>query len=219
MSDLPSTIPFSERPLPVSKPLDRATAAGEAAARRMDELQVGTYFRRQPPTASGLVGTRPQPYDGYKFSQTGSSHASVALAPCGSHNNSDVDDAEQQRLYKLFDRWVPCSDEFYAKYNTLGLSDKDVVAIKNEIIKYQVQTARAAGRGGKHTAPWETAGQYMAEALDDKTPTTTKDKPDDNDEQMVDPTDPFGLGLETLPVSKDDAQIKVGTDDVRDLMD
>jgi hypothetical protein len=109
----------------------------------MDELQGDTnkwhksilYQNYGYPPAQSTARPRP--------TAAPSSPARAASAP-----RPTTDTAEQKRcrLHNLFNTWVPRAVEFYNIYDTLDLTAEEVKAIQDEIIKYRVESAQAAGK-------------------------------------------------------------------------
>lgn len=65
-------------------------------------------------------------------------------------------DAEQQRLHTLFNRWVPNYERFRHVFRDLRLSEADYKAIKHEFMEYSSKVAQARASQETYTAPWET---------------------------------------------------------------
>lgn len=133
----------------------------------------------------------------------------------------------------------PRAANFYSKCSTLGLSEDDIAAIKDAIVDYQVQTAIASGKRTAYTAPWEVNSprQYIADSKYAPKPqngcgekgigkqeaiTVIEGEHSKAEEMMAGPidlTDPLGLGLESLSISKGKNEVKIGTDGPVNLMD
>lgn len=104
-------------------------------------------------------------------------------------------------------------------HHTLGLSDKDIAAIQKEIVEYRVQSAIAAGRGARYTAPWETPRSYMGHSKyapkAEQGEFQQEEINEETDKAELDPTDPFGLGI----VSSSKSEGKGRASEVVNLMD
>lgn len=88
------------------------------------------------------------------------------------------------RLHKLFNTWVPRASEFYDVCGTLGLTAEEVKAIQDEIVRYRIESTRAAGKHTSYTAEWEIAPAHLPLQRRARGSTTGEEE-----------DDPLGLGL------------------------
>lgn len=185
----PSTpAPKPAPPRSTTEPLNRADVAGEAAAKRMDELQGSSNTFNKPYLYQKYGQTPPQPNLSVCPSATPSA---PPPPPSNSRPTTETADQKRARLHKLFNTWIPRANEFYKSYGTLDLTAEELKAVQDEIVSNRVNSALAAGQRTTYRADWETALVYLppqrrvaSEAMD------------------VDGEDLLGLGLASSSVVK-----------------
>ncbi|KAF3042269.1 hypothetical protein E8E11_006752 [Didymella keratinophila] len=177
--DAPSNLAAPPRSIP--RAFERAEAAGKAAAKRMDELQ-GDVNKWNKPFLYQNYGYPPPTSD----TPARPTAAPSSPPPTASATRPTAETTEQKRarLHKLFNTWVPRAVEFYDIYDTLDLTVEEVKAIQDEIVKYRVKSAQAAGKGTPYQAEWETTPM-------DLPPQRRGEGSAADDEE----DDPLGLGL------------------------
>lgn len=163
------------------RPFQRAETAGKAAAKRMEELQSGAN-----------TTTKPSLYQNYgHLPSQASPPAEPDIDPSSPASSSrptrpatNIADEKRARLHKLFNTWVPHAQEFYETCATLELTSDELKDIQDEIVRYRVKSAMAAGKGLPYRAEWETAPTLVP-------PQRRGDGADVSGEEE----DPLGLGL------------------------
>lgn len=142
----------------IPKAFERAEAAGKAAAKRMDELQGDANKFHKPFLYQNYGYPSLQPNAPAQPTAAPSSPAPIASA---ARVTTETAEQKRARLHKLFNTWVPRAVEFYNIYDTLDLAAEEVKAIQDEIVKYRIKSAQAAGKRASYQAEWETAPAHL----------------------------------------------------------
>jgi hypothetical protein len=137
-------------------------------------------------------------------------HPLTTPSPRASHQPIETEKDKQARLHKLLTKWVPRADEFFNVHPTLGLSNEEVKAIQDEIVRYRVQTAIATDKHMAYTAPWEKSSQGRGNVSEGSK---------DTNEMDVDLADPFGLGLVNEFVDKGKGRGEGTESNIMNLLD